>query len=87
MSSRRYDKLLVVRNTGARQNQRKAAQMRKIEKLLLESNDALRSAHSIAERDGVNTNWRTFKNMVSKALDDQHELTNRLRRAAGFNYI
>jgi len=53
--------------------------MKKIEKLLLESNDALRSAYQVAKRDGKETNWPAFKNMLSGVLDRQHSLTNKLR--------
>lgn len=47
--------------------------MSKLEKLLNESNELLCSAYSIAERDGVQTNWDAFRNRLKNALDAQHK--------------
>lgn len=39
-----------------------------------ESNQLLRSAYSIAERDGIGTNWEAFRNQVSIVLERQHKM-------------
>jgi hypothetical protein len=49
----------------------------KIERLIIEvkeSNQLLRSAYSIAKRDGNETNWEAFRNQVSIALERQHKM-------------
>lgn len=40
---------------------------------LKESNELLRSAYSIAERDGIQTNWEAFRNQVMTELKLQKE--------------
>ena len=42
-------------------------------KLLIESNELLRSTNSIAERRGANTNWEAFERRVKDALQRQHQ--------------
>ena len=39
-----------------------------------ESNQIIRSAYSIAKRDGKETNWEAFRNQVSIALERQHKM-------------
>jgi hypothetical protein len=56
--------------------------MKTVEKLLLESNDSLRSAYQIAKRDGRDTNWKSFRNQLSDVLDRQHAITNEIRKRA-----
>lgn len=41
---------------------------------LTESNSLLRSALSIAERDGLETNWNAFRVQLKNALERQHEI-------------
>lgn len=41
---------------------------------LKEANGLLRSAHSIAERNGSQTNWEAFRGQLKKALDKQHAI-------------
>lgn len=38
------------------------------------ANEILRSAHSIADRNGERTNWTSFKDNVQKALFEQHRI-------------
>jgi hypothetical protein len=45
-----------------------------LKKQLAKANSLLRSAYSIAERNGESTNWEAFKNQVEKALDDEREI-------------
>lgn len=45
----------------------------KILQLLVESNELLRSAHSIAERAGKDTNWDGFEKQLKNILEKQHE--------------
>lgn len=42
--------------------------------MLKEANDLLRSAHAIAEREGRETGWPTFRKRVSKVLKKQHKV-------------
>lgn len=41
---------------------------------LQRANDALRSAHAVAERKGAETNWPAFTALIKRILDDQHKL-------------
>ena len=43
---------------------------------LKEANTLLRSAYSIAERSGAETNWEAFKNCLTDALKRQSLLLN-----------
>jgi hypothetical protein len=45
-------------------------------KILLEANDLLRSAYSIASRDGSCTRWPEFRKKLLAALVEQNELFN-----------
>lgn len=40
------------------------------------ANELLRSAHAIASRDGVETNWGAFKDSVEALLVEQSEILN-----------
>lgn len=42
--------------------------------MLQESNDALRSTYSIADREGRDTNWISFKNRIKQLLEKQHKI-------------
>jgi hypothetical protein len=46
---------------------------KRLEKMLLEANELLRSAYAIAQRNGEETNWEAFRGQLKKALDAQHE--------------
>jgi len=46
---------------------------KRLEKMLLEANELLRSAYAIAQRNGEQTNWEAFCGQLKKALDTQHE--------------
>jgi hypothetical protein len=41
---------------------------------LAKANSLLRSAYSIASRNGADTNWESFRNQVGKLLNDEHEI-------------
>jgi hypothetical protein len=56
--------------------------MKEIERLLLESNESLRSAYQIARRNGKDTNWQLFGNKLLVVLTMQHDLTNEIRKCA-----
>lgn len=61
-----------------------ASQARENERLreaLVQHNDRLRSAQSIAARDGADTNWVSFRGQVTYTLAEYHELTNEARAA------
>lgn len=47
---------------------------------MFESNESLRSAYSIAQREGVDTNWEAFRNKIKDLLDRQHEYYYRGKR-------
>ena len=49
------------------------AATKRLEKMLLEANDLLRSAYAIAQRNGEQTNWEAFRGQLKKALEAQHE--------------
>lgn len=53
--------------------------MTEVERMLLESNDLLRSAKAIADRNGAGTNWKVWANNLGAALKDQHAVTNDIR--------
>lgn len=46
----------------------------KLMKMLKEVNDVLRSAHSIASREGKETNWPAFTKRVAAILEQQHKM-------------
>ena len=46
---------------------------KRLEKMLLEANELLRSAYAIAQRNGEQTNWEAFRGQLQKALQAQHE--------------
>lgn len=41
---------------------------------LRDANSLLRSAHSIASREGLQTNWEAFRGQLDKALKEQHAM-------------
>lgn len=41
--------------------------------LLMDANQIIRSAHSIAERKGADTNWEYFEKRVKEILKEQHK--------------
>lgn len=53
--------------------------MTETERLLLQSNELLRSAHAIAVREGRATDWMHFREQLEAALKEQHAVTNALR--------
>lgn len=42
--------------------------------LLKESNECLRSAYSIADRNGESVNWESFRNRLRTILEKQHPI-------------
>ena len=54
--------------------------MKKFETLLEDANSLLRSAHSIAQREGIQTNWKAFGDQVRDALEAQHEMMHPVAR-------
>ena len=51
--------------------------------LFVEANALLRTSLAIARRQGKTTNWEAHEKQLEKALDDQHELVNAIRRDDG----
>jgi len=58
----------------------------KLREALLMHNDALRSACSIADRNGEETNWRAFRGQCHYTLAEYHELVNECRAALGSSH-
>jgi hypothetical protein len=48
--------------------------IRRLTEILSEANEVCRSAHSIAERDGAETNWEAFRSRLALALANQHSV-------------
>lgn len=46
---------------------------KRLQQALVDHNDRLRSARSVAFRDGAETNWRTFRGAVTYTLAEHHE--------------
>ena len=46
---------------------------KRLEKMLIEANELLRSAYAIAQRNCEQTNWEAFRAQLQKALRVQHE--------------
>jgi len=46
---------------------------------LVDHNDRLRSAQSIAFRDGKDTNWQSFRGECTYTLAEHHEIVNNCR--------
>lgn len=42
-------------------------------RLIIESNNMLRSLYGVIERKGTNTDWESLEKQVSKILKEQHE--------------
>lgn len=63
-----------VHKTDAQLVDELAAENRKLRRLINNANSLLRSAYSIAERSGEQTNWEAFKNKVGQELNYQSEL-------------
>ena len=51
---------------------RAIAEIRKLRESLKDANDLCRSAAQIAEREGAETNWETFKSRLTESLKRQH---------------
>jgi hypothetical protein len=47
--------------------------------MLLEANERLRSAYSVAERKGKDTNWEAYQNNLKQILDSQHLILKPIR--------
>jgi Lar family restriction alleviation protein len=60
---------------------RAAARVAELEAALIQHNDRLRSAVSIAEREGKDTNWLAFRGNCHYTLAEYHELVNGCRAA------
>ena len=58
-----------------------APDAKKLVRALVDHNDALRSASSIAQRDGAETNWKSFRGVCTYTLAEHHETTNEARAA------
>lgn len=56
------------------ENFKKAEKIRKLEAALNDANDVLRSTYQIADRNGVDTNWPSFKEQVKRVLNQQHAI-------------
>jgi hypothetical protein len=57
------------------------AENAKLREALVQHNDRLRSAASIADRDGKETNWLSFRGQCHYTLAEYHELVNEARQA------
>jgi hypothetical protein len=51
-----------------------SCKVNRLTRYLREANEVCRSASAIAKRDGENTNWGSFKDLLSKVLKKQHNL-------------
>ena len=54
---------------------------KRLEEALVDHNDQLRSAQSVAYRDGADTNWKSLRGGFSYVLALHHETTNEARAA------
>jgi hypothetical protein len=55
--------------------------VRRLGEGLVDHNDRLRSAVAIADRDGRETNWLSFRGQAHYTLAEHHELVNSAREA------
>ena len=51
---------------------RAAAEIERLRLAVLAYNGVLRSAYSIAEREGRETNWKAFFGVVKRTIDEHH---------------
>jgi hypothetical protein len=51
---------------------RTATELRRLDKMLTNANELLRSAYQIAKREGESTNWEAWVYQLKNGLDDQH---------------
>ena len=56
-----------------------AAEVERLSKAMVDHNDALRSAAQVANRDGQDTNWLSFRGTIHWTLAEHHEITNQAR--------
>lgn len=54
--------------------ERLEAEKNRLWSALKEANEVLRSAHSVAERRGAETNWEPFTKRIDGVLKEQHAL-------------
>lgn len=54
---------------------------KRLQQALVDHNDQLRSAHSVAFRDGAKTNWQAFRGAVTYTLAEHHETVVAAREA------
>ncbi len=54
--------------------ERRCTEAKTLRETLLDANEVCRSAYSIAQRAGAETNWRPFTRRLNKALKRQHAL-------------
>jgi hypothetical protein len=59
------------------------AENERLREALVQHNDRLRSACAIADRDGKDTNWLSFRGQCHYTLAEYHELVNEARQALG----
>lgn len=64
----------------------KDAEIARLREALVQHNDRLRSAASVAAREGAETNWLTFRGAVTYTLAEYHELANEARQALGASH-
>lgn len=50
----------------------KTAREKRLEDILKESNELLRSCHCVAERSGDDTNWSALREVLKKKLGEQY---------------
>jgi hypothetical protein len=53
----------------------------RLREALVYHNDALRSAQQVAQREGKDTNWLSFRGQTTMVLAEYHEITNEARAA------
>ncbi len=49
-----------------------SAREARLDHLLKEANELLRSASSVCDREGLQTNWKAFHKQIKDALGEQH---------------
>lgn len=59
------------------------ARVEELEAALLQHNERLRSAIAVADRNGTETNWKTFRGELHYTAAEYHELVNSIRTLKG----
>lgn len=76
-----YTKCPHIEHAGFVALAEREAGIAELQRALVDHNDALRSAHDVAERAGATTNWSSFRDLVSRVLTAHHTISNYARKA------